>query len=257
MREYALVLLVTAAVTYLLTPLVRRVAVATRAIHEPRARDTHTQPTPLLGGLAMYGGLVAGLLLASRLSCVQDPFRTAGSRSEAGLLLAGGLVVLIGFADDRWGLSAINFIDGLDGLAAGIVAVAALSFLVYSYTLIRTIHSTSQSLPAVASALLAGMCIGFLPHNFYQARIFMGDIGAMLLGLLLAYGPISSTDSLDPALLTNYSQNHTLDRFPTFLPLLVPAAIFIIPYADLMFAVIRRTRAGKPIMSADWQHLHL
>src|SRR5215475_9452935 len=309
MREYALVLLVTAAVTYLLTPLVRRVAIATRAIHEPRSRDTHTKPTPLLGGLAMYGGLVAGLLLASRLSFVQDPFRTAGSRSEAGLLLAGGLVVLIGFADDRWGLSAIsklagqvaaagilvwsgqalpwlplpnggvfslepdlsvtltillvvvtmnaiNFIDGLDGLAAGIVAVAALSFLVYSYSLIKTVGSTSQSLPAVTSALLAGMCIGFLPHNFYPARIFMGDIGAMLLGLLLAYGPISSTDSLDPALLTNYAQNHTLDRFPTFLPLLVPAAIFIIPYADLMFAIIRRTRAGKPIMAADRQHLH-
>jgi UDP-GlcNAc:undecaprenyl-phosphate/decaprenyl-phosphate GlcNAc-1-phosphate transferase len=309
MREYALVLLVTAGVTYLLTPLVRRVAMATRAVHEPRARDTHTKPTPLLGGLAMYGGLVAGLLVASRLSFVQDPFRTAGSRSEAGLLLAGGLVVVIGFADDRWGLSAIsklagqvaaagilvwsgqalpwlplpnggvfslepdlsvtltillvvvtinaiNFIDGLDGLAAGIVAVAALSFLAYSYTLITTIHSTSQSLPAVASALLAGMCLGFLPHNFYPARIFMGDIGAMLLGLLLAYGPISSTDSLDPALLTNYGQNHTLDRFPTFLPLLVPAAIFIIPYADLMFAVIRRTRAGKPIMAADRQHLH-
>ncbi|HEY7013093.1 MAG TPA: MraY family glycosyltransferase, partial [Streptosporangiaceae bacterium] len=309
MREYALVLLVTAAVTYVLTPLVRRVAIATRAMHEPRARDTHTQPTPLLGGLAMYGGLVAGLLLASRLSFVQDPFRSAGSRSQAGLLLAGGLVVIVGFADDRWGLSAIsrlaaqvaaagilvwsgqalpwlplpnggvfslepdlsvtltillvvvtinaiNFIDGLDGLAAGIVAVAALSFLAYSYTLIKTVHSTSQSLPAVASALLAGMCIGFLPHNFYPARIFMGDIGAMLLGLLLAYGPISSIDSLDPALLTNYAGNNTLDRFPTFLPLLVPAAIFIIPYADLMFAIIRRTRAGQPIMAADRQHLH-
>ena len=153
-------------------------------------------------------------------------------------------------------MNAINFIDGLDGLAAGIVAVAALSFLVYSYSLIQTIGSTSQSLPAVASALLAGMCLGFLPHNFYPARIFMGDIGAMLLGLLLAYGPISSTDSLDPALLTDYSQNHPLDRFPTFLPLLVPAAIFVIPYADLMFAVIRRTRAGKPLMAADRQHLH-
>src|ERR1700761_6839918 len=309
MREYALVLLVTAAVTYLLTPLVRRGSVVTRPIHEPRSRDTHTKPTPLLGGLAMYGGLVAGLLLASRLSFVQDPFRTAGSRSEAGLLLAGGLVVLVGFADDRWGLSAlsrlaaqvaaagilvwsgqalprlptlhsgvvslepdlsvtltilivvatmnaINFIDGLDGLAAGITAVAALSFLVYSYSLIKNIGSTSQSLPAVTSALVAGMCVGFLPHNFYPARIFMGDIGAMLLGLLLAYGPISSTNSLDPALLTNYSQNNPLDRFPTFLPLLVPAAIFIIPYADLMFAIIRRVKAGKPIMAADRQHLH-
>src|SRR5438067_2101281 len=89
MREYALVLLVTAAVTYLLTPLVRRVAIATRAIHEPRSRDTHIKPTPLLGGLAMYGRLVAGLLLASRLSFVQDPFRTAGSRSQAGLRAAG------------------------------------------------------------------------------------------------------------------------------------------------------------------------
>src|SRR5437899_2968325 len=123
MREYALVLLVTAAVTYLLTPLVRRVAVATRAIHEPRARDTHSKPAPLLGGLAMYGGLVAGLLLASRLSFVQDPFRTAGSRSQAGLLLAGGLVVIVGFADDRWGLSAIS------RLAA---QVAAAGILVWS-----------------------------------------------------------------------------------------------------------------------------
>jgi UDP-GlcNAc:undecaprenyl-phosphate/decaprenyl-phosphate GlcNAc-1-phosphate transferase len=308
MRDYALVFLVTAAVTYLLTPLVRRIAVRTHAMHEPRARDTHVQATPLLGGLAMYGGLVAGLLIASRLSFVQAPFQT-GTRSQAGLLLAGGLVVLVGFADDRWGLSAIsrlaaqvaaagilvwsgqslpwlptpnggvfslepdlsvtltillvvvtmnaiNFIDGLDGLASGIVAVAALSFLVYSYSLIKTIGSTSQSLPAVTSALLAGMCIGFLPHNFYPARIFMGDIGAMLLGLLLAYGPISSAGSLDPALLIAYSQNHPLDRFPTILPLLVPAAIFIIPYADLMFAVARRAKAGKPLMAADRQHLH-
>jgi UDP-GlcNAc:undecaprenyl-phosphate/decaprenyl-phosphate GlcNAc-1-phosphate transferase len=309
MREYLLVLLVTAAVTFLLTPLVRRVAVATRAIHAPRARDTHTKPTPLLGGLAMYGGLVAGLIVASRLTSLQDPFQAAGSRTAAGLLLAGALVVVVGFIDDRWGLSAIsklagqvaaagilvwsgqslpwlpmpsggvfslepdlsvtltiglvvvtinaiNFIDGLDGLAAGIVAVAALSFLVYSYTLIRTIGSPALSLPAVSSALLAGMCLGFLPHNFHPARIFMGDIGAGLLGLMLAYGPISSTASLDPALLTNYSTNHTLDRFPTFLPLLVPAAIFVIPYADLMFAIIRRTRAGQPLMAADRQHLH-
>src|SRR5579863_2683918 len=309
MREYALVLLVTAAVTYLLTPLVRRVAVATRAMHEPRARDMHTQPTPLLGGLAMYGGLVAGLVVAGRLPSLDDPFQTAGSKTAAGLLLAGGLVVVVGFIDDRYGLSAIsklagqvaaagilvwsgqalpwlpmpsggefslepdlsvtltvllvvvtinaiNFIDGLDGLAAGIVAVAALSFLVYSYTLLNTIGSTSQSLPAVSSALLAGMCLGFLPHNFFPARIFMGDIGAMLLGLMLAYGPISSTASLDPALLINYSGGNTLDRFLTFLPLLVPAAIFIIPYADLMFAVIRRTKAGKSVMTADRQHLH-
>src|ERR1700733_438857 len=310
MREYALVLLVTAAVTYLLVPLVRRFALATGAKHEPRARDMHTEPTPLLGGLAMFGGLVAGLLVASRLTNLQEPLQAAGSKTQSGLLLAAGLIVVIGFIDDRWGLSAIsklagqvaaagilwwsglalpwlpephghtlslepdlsvtlfillivvtinavNFIDGLDGLAAGIGAVAALGFLVYSYSLVKNLNSPSQSLPAVSSALLAGMCIGVLPHNFYPARIFMGDIGAMLLGLLLAYGPISSTSSLDDATLVNYAApNHPLNRFGTFLPLLVPAAIFLIPYTNLMLAVIRRTRRRVPIMGADREHLH-
>jgi UDP-GlcNAc:undecaprenyl-phosphate/decaprenyl-phosphate GlcNAc-1-phosphate transferase len=309
MREYALVLLVTAAVTYLLVPLVRRFAVATHAMQAPRARDVHTEPTPRLGGLAMFGGLVAGLLVASRLTTLQDPFRAAGSRTQSGLLLAGGLIVVIGFIDDKWGLgavsklagqvaaagilvwsgqalpwlpgpngrvmslepdlsvtltilivvvtiNAINFIDGLDGLASGIVAVAAIGFLVYSYSLVRNLGIPGQSLPAVSSAVLAGMCIGFLPHNFYPARIFMGDTGAMLLGLLLAYGPISSTGSLDDAVLVNYAQNHPVNRFGTFLPLLVPAAIFLIPYTDLMLAVIRRTRRAQPLMAADREHLH-
>ena len=112
MREYLLVLLITAAVTFVLTPLVRRVAVATRAIHAPRARDSHTKPTPLLGGLAMYGGLVAGLIVASRLTSLQDPFQAAGSKTAAGLLLAGALVVVVGFIDDRWGLSAISKLAG-------------------------------------------------------------------------------------------------------------------------------------------------
>jgi len=311
LREYALVMLVTAAVTYLLVPLVRRVAIATHAAHMPRTRDMHTEPVPLLGGLAMYGGLIAGLLIASRLKNLQDPFQYAGSRTQTGLLLAGALIVVIGFADDRWGLgafsklagqiavagvvvwsgqslpwlpmpnghvfllepdlsvtltilivvvtiNAINFIDGLDGLAAGIVGVAAVSFLIYSNTLDNTLQTPSLSLPAVSSALLAGMCIGFLPHNFHPARIFMGDTGAMLLGLLLAYGPISSTNSFDPALLITYNRTagHLPDRFSTLLPLLVPAAIFLIPYTDLMMAVIRRTRRGMSPMAADREHLH-
>jgi len=112
MREYALVLLVTAAVTYLLIPLVRRIAVRTHAMHAPRTRDVHTEPTPLLGGLAMYGGLVAGLLVASRLSFLKDPFESAGSRTQTGLLLAGGLIVVVGFIDDRWGLNAISKLAG-------------------------------------------------------------------------------------------------------------------------------------------------
>jgi UDP-GlcNAc:undecaprenyl-phosphate GlcNAc-1-phosphate transferase len=306
MREYVLVLLVAAAVTYLLTPLVRRFAIATGAQHVPRDRDVHSTPTPLLGGLAMFGGLAAGLLVSQRLSYLRQAFPSG--KYVWGLLLAAGVLVVVGFVDDRWGMGAItklagqvaaggvlvwsgvdvswiptpnggllgftglqslvitivlvvitinavNFVDGLDGLAAGIVAVAALSFMVYSYTLDKKIGLPSQSLAAVVSALLAGMCLGFLPHNFHPAKIFMGDTGSMLLGLLLAYGPITSLEFLDPGLLTNYSL-HPLNRFPTILPLLLPVAILIIPYADLMLAVVRRTKAGKSPLAADREHLH-
>jgi UDP-GlcNAc:undecaprenyl-phosphate GlcNAc-1-phosphate transferase len=307
MRDYLYILIIATVVTYMLTPLVRRGSIAFGALHAARSRDVHEKPTPLLGGVAMYAGLAVGLLVAERLSYLRQAFPS--SRTVTGLLLAGGLLVLVGIVDDRWGMGAIsklaaqiaaggilmwsgvylpwvplpggetfslepdlsatltilivvitinavNFIDGLDGLAAGVVAIAALSYMVYTYTLTNSVGIPSESVPAVASALLAGICIGFLPHNFHPARIFMGDTGAMLLGLLLAYGPISSLASLDQNLLSNYSQVHPVDRFPTILPLLLPVAILIIPYADLLLAVIRRTRAGKSPLSPDREHLH-
>jgi len=104
--------------------------------------------------------------------------------------------------------------------------------------------------------VLAGACIGFLPHNFHPARIFMGDTGAMLLGLMLAYGPISSIASLDQNILISYSRLHPVNRFGTILPVLLPIAILIIPYRDLLLAVIRRTKAGKSPFVADGLHLH-
>jgi UDP-GlcNAc:undecaprenyl-phosphate GlcNAc-1-phosphate transferase len=301
-REYVLTLLVTAAVTYLLTPLVRRAAVAGGFMHEARDRDVHVVPIPLLGGLAVFGGLAAGLVVAGELS----PLRTVlvGNKTAAGLLLAGGLIVVVGIVDDRWGLSplsklagqaaaggilvwsganlawlplpgsntlvlspnqstaltiflvvatinAVNFIDGLDGLAAGIVCIAAIAFFVYYYRLAQAYHLPEQATPALAAALLAGACLGFLPHNFYPARIFMGDTGSMLLGLLLAYVPISSIASLDPA-----SLHPAFNRFPEVLPLLLPATLLVIPYADLLLAVVRRTRAGKSPLAPDRKHLH-
>ena len=296
MREYLYILIIAAAVTYLLTPLVRRFAIAINAQHAPRSRDVHTAPTPLLGGLAMYGGLVAALLVADRLTYLQQAFPS--SRTVIGLLLAAGLLVIIGIVDDRWEIgalpklagqiaaggivawsgaiigwiplpggrvtlslepdlsytvtilivvatiNAVNFIDGLDGLAAGVVAISALAFMVYSYTLTNSVGIPSQSVPAVVSAVLAGICIGFLPHNFNPARIFMGDTGAMLLGLLLAYGPISSTATLDQNILVNYASNKPVNRFATILPLLLPVAILIIPYTDLLLAVVRRMARG-------------
>jgi len=312
-REYLFILIIAAVVTYLLTPLVRQGAIAIHAQHAPRARDVHKEPTPLLGGVAMYGGLVAGLLVADRLSYLAQAFPPTPHGHPGiinGLLLAGGLLVVVGIVDDRWGLGAIsklaaqiaaggivvwsgvyvpwipgpgggnivlepdlsyvltiliivatvnavNFIDGLDGLAAGVVGISAVAYLVYSYELTNSVGIQSQSVPAVASAVLAGMCFGFLPHNFNPARIFMGDTGSMLLGLLLAYGPISSAASLDYNLLVTHSQGaHPVNRFPTILPLLIPIAIWLIPYTDMLLAVIRRTMKGMSPFDADRQHLH-
>jgi UDP-GlcNAc:undecaprenyl-phosphate/decaprenyl-phosphate GlcNAc-1-phosphate transferase len=306
MRDYLYILIIAAAVTYLLTPLVRRFALLIRAYREPRARDVHTEPTPLIGGLAMYGGMAAALLVAERLSYLKQAFPS--SRTVNGLLAAGALLVVIGIIDDRFEIgamsklagqcaaggilaysgaylywlplpggstislepdlsltltmllivvtiNAVNFIDGLDGLAAGVVGIAGLAFFVYSYTLTNSVDLPSQSVPAVAAAVLVGMCVGFLPHNFNPARIFMGDTGAMLIGMLLAYGPIESNASLDPGVLINYSQ-HPLNRFPTILPILLPVAILIIPYTDFFLAVIRRTARGRSPFAADRQHLH-
>jgi UDP-GlcNAc:undecaprenyl-phosphate GlcNAc-1-phosphate transferase len=311
-REYVLTLLVTAAVTYILTPLVRRGAIKGGVMHAARDRDVHVAPIPLLGGLAMYGGLAAGLLVASQMTPLNSVFVGTGTLSmETGLLLAGLLIVAMGIVDDRWGMSpvsklagqvaagailvasgcelnwlpllnratfsptsnqamvltilvvvatinAVNFIDGLDGLAAGIVAIASVSFFLYYYWLTHVLRLSAEAQPALISAVLAGMCLGFLPHNFHPARIFMGDTGSMLLGLLLAYVPISSISSLDPLTLTSNQAYRfgTVNRFPEVLPLLLPTAILIIPYTDMLMAVFRRTRAGMSPFAPDRKHLH-
>jgi UDP-GlcNAc:undecaprenyl-phosphate GlcNAc-1-phosphate transferase len=148
-------------------------------------------------------------------------------------------------------INAVNFIDGLDGLAAGIVCIAAISFFAYYYSLTKVIHISALASPALASAVLIGMCLGFLPHNFSPASIFMGDTGAMLLGLLLAYAPISSINSLPPPVLASQ-----INRYPEIMPLLLPAALLVIPYADLLLAVVRRTRAGMSPFAPDRKHLH-
>ncbi len=110
---------------------------------------------------------------------------------------------------------------------------------------------SAEAVPALASIVLAGACLGFLPHNFHPARIFMGDTGSMLLGLLLAYVPIWAINSLDFT-----SLNNKANRYAEILPLLLPAAVLVIPYVDMLRAVIRRTRAGMSPFAADRKHLH-
>jgi UDP-GlcNAc:undecaprenyl-phosphate GlcNAc-1-phosphate transferase len=298
-REYILCLVAAAAVTYLLTPLARELAKKWKVMAPVRDRDVHDTPTPLLGGLAMFGGLLAGLVLASKLPMMSAVFE--GGRTPLALLSGVAIIVALGIVDDKWGLdaptklagqvlaagvmafqgiaiiwlpiggtfvldpltsvlftvlivvisiNAINFVDGLDGLAAGIVLVAAGAFFGYAYLLSVESGLDRATLATLVSVLLVGITAGFLPHNYTPARIFMGDTGSMLLGLLLAAGTITLSGQVDPSALT------TGALIPTLLPIALPIAVMAIPLVDLFLAVIRRTRAGRNPFAPDKQHLH-
>lgn len=148
--------------------------------------------------------------------------------------------------------NAINFVDGLDGLAAGVVAIGALAFFSYSYSLAveqSLVRATTSSLVTVA---VAGVCLGYLPHNFFPARIFMGDSGAMFLGLMLATSTISLTGQLDPAVLANSGGG----ILTAYLPILLPVATMALPIGDLIAAYVRRTVAGRWWFVADAGHIH-
>jgi len=299
LREYLLCLLAAAAVTYLTTPVVERLARRLGIIAEVRDRDVHDQATPRLGGLAMLLGLLAGLLLASKLPMMSAVFETG--RAPIALLSGVAVIVALGIVDDKWGLdapvklagqvlaaglmafqgiaviwlpiggtfvldpltsvlftvlivlvsiNAINFVDGLDGLAAGIVAVAAGAFFAYAYLLSVEYGVERATLATLVSVLLVGICLGFLPHNVYRARIFMGDTGSMMLGLLLAAATITLSGQIDPSAVAGTT------LLPAILPVLLPVAVMAVPLVDLFLAVIRRTRAGRNPFSPDKQHLH-
>src|SRR5215218_8548242 len=304
MREYAVVLLAAALVTFVATPVVRVAAVRFRVMAAVRDRDVHVIPTPRGGGVAMYLGVAAGVLVASQLPSLQRSFEF--STQTIAVLVAGGLICLLGVLDDRFGLdaltkltgqiaaagvmvllgvqllyvflpvadigtlslgpdigvpltllltvltvNALNFIDGLDGLAAGVSAIAALAFFAYSYNLGVEGYDDIASAPTLITAVLAGACLGFLPHNFSPARIFMGDSGSMLVGLMLSAAAVSATGQADPQ---TFDSAATL--LPLALPLLVPIAVLSIPFIDLVMAVVRRSLRGRSPFSPDKMHLH-
>nr|BFE87143.1 hypothetical protein GCM10020093_097440 [Planobispora longispora] len=143
-------------------------------------------------------------------------------------------------------INAVNFVDGLDGLAAGIVGIAAMATWTYAIFLSTDFGNTSINATATIAAVLIGMCLGFLPHNFHPAKIFMGDTGAMLIGLVLASTMITITP-LD---------SNSINTFPVILPLLLPVAILVLPLLDLIMAVIRRTSNGLSPFAPDRGHLH-
>jgi UDP-GlcNAc:undecaprenyl-phosphate GlcNAc-1-phosphate transferase len=150
-------------------------------------------------------------------------------------------------------INAINFVDGLDGLAAGVVAIGGAAFFVYSYLLSRQSGAANYAtLAALILALTVGACIGFLPHNLHPARIFMGDSGSMLLGLLFAAAMIAVTGQIDPGA-AEVTQGQALGAF---IPIVLPFAVLALPLLDMLMAVTRRMRAGQSPFKADRMHLH-
>jgi UDP-GlcNAc:undecaprenyl-phosphate GlcNAc-1-phosphate transferase len=308
LREYLLVFLVAASVTYLLTVIAREIALRTGAVAEVRDRDVHAVPIPYLGGLAMLGGLVAAYVVARELPFLSQSgplvFRDAGV-----VLIAGALICAVGVLDDLFELdaltklggqvlaagfliafgiqyyffpqpdatqfsldpaqgalltgfvvvatvNAVNFVDGLDGLAAGVVGIGAIAFFVFSYQLANINKVSLATTGALLSVSLAGACIGFLPHNFHPARLFMGDSGSMLIGLVLSASAVTLTGQFSADQISEGAAGTRASFLPTLLPLLLPISILIVPILDLVLAVVRRTRAGRSPFAPDKQHLH-
>jgi UDP-GlcNAc:undecaprenyl-phosphate GlcNAc-1-phosphate transferase len=147
-------------------------------------------------------------------------------------------------------INAVNFIDGLDGLAAGIVAVSAAAFFAFSYLLAVVYGFSRAGAPSLMTAVIIGVCIGFLPHNWHPARIFMGDSGSMLLGLVLASAAVTLTGQIDPNAISEAKLG------PTLLPLFLPFAVLAVPLSDLILAIVRRLAKGKSPFTPDKEHLH-
>lgn len=299
MKAYLLLGAIACAFTFLLTPVVCRIARALHAMTPVRERDVHQIPTPRLGGVAMTFGAIGALLMSSRMPYFQPFYQ----EPLVWALMCGGLAIcVLGFLDDlfdltwwtkmagqiliagivAWGgvqvvsfpifgltigsnrltimftvlvivasTNAVNFVDGLDGLAAGIVAIASAAFFFYSYILIRVTESQSYAtFAAMVAIVLCGVCVGFLTSNFYPAQIFMGDAGSMFLGYTLACAFIVVTGQVDPAELGSKQVLTSL------IPLFLPVAVMFLPVLDMTMAIIRRLRKGQSPFRPDRMHLH-
>lgn len=299
MRVYIFIAAIAGGATYLLTPLIRHVAIQVGAVGEIRKRDVHTVPTPRMGGVAMMLGFAVALCFASSTPWISGLF--LNSRQPWIILLGGFLICGLGVCDDIWDLdwmlkmggqlliavfvswqgvqivslpwgrslitaspslsmavtaflivasiNAVNFVDGLDGLAAGIVAIGGIAFAIYSYILARTQPSYS-SLSILIDVILVGICVGFLMHNWHPAKIFMGDSGSMLLGYLLTCASIILTGHFDPATMG------TASYLPVFMPILLPILVLFVPVLDMVLAIVRRLAHGESPAHPDRMHLH-
>jgi UDP-GlcNAc:undecaprenyl-phosphate/decaprenyl-phosphate GlcNAc-1-phosphate transferase len=220
-------------------------------------------------------GIAAGGLIIFTLGVVDDvrdlpaPVKLAGQVFASGIVyLAGVQMRFIPLPDQVISLgadvsvlvtvlwlvviiNAVNLVDGLDGLAAGIVAIAASAFFVYTYQLEATEDLYLAPTAPLVAIIIVGSALGFLRHNFHPATIFMGDSGAMLFGLVLGAATVSGVGNVASDLARS-----TSGVFLLYFPLLIPLAVLALPIADALLAIVRRARQRRSIFHADKQHIH-
>ena len=261
-------------IVMLLTPAVGGMARMLGAVDRPDARRINRRPIPRLGGLAIFLGILVpalafldlsgesrGVLLGAAVATVVgavDDFRgLSPSVKLAGQLIAASIPPMFGVWIDHvtfpfvgvldipaWigvpismifivaVMNMVNFLDGMDGLAAGVCGIAGATYAILALSL-------GKPDPAILSAIVAGACLGFLRHNFFPARIFMGDSGALCLGFILAAVSIQG-----------------LLKTASTVVLLLPLLVLAVPIIDTSFVVARRLKHSQPIYTADRSHLH-
>jgi UDP-GlcNAc:undecaprenyl-phosphate GlcNAc-1-phosphate transferase len=261
-------------IVVLLTPAVGGMARLLGVVDRPDERRINRRPIPRLGGLAIFLGIIVpslafldlssetrGVLLGAAIATVVgavDDFRGLSPPVKlGGQLVAASIPPMFGVWIDHFTLpllgvvdlpawlgvplsmlfivavmNMVNFLDGMDGLAAGVCGIAGATYAILALSLGKTD-------PAILSAIVAGACLGFLRHNFFPARIFMGDSGALSLGFILAAVSIQG-----------------LLKTASTVVLLLPLLVLAIPIIDTSFVVARRLKHNRPIYAADRGHLH-
>jgi UDP-GlcNAc:undecaprenyl-phosphate/decaprenyl-phosphate GlcNAc-1-phosphate transferase len=261
-------------VVVLLTPAVGGMARLLGAVDAPDARRVNPRPIPRLGGLAIFLGILVpalafldlsgesrgvllGAAIATVVGAVDDfrgltpPVKLAGQVLAAAMPPAFGVWIdhftfpLVGVVDLPPGvgvplsmlfivavMNMVNFLDGLDGLAAGVCGIAGATYAILALSL-------GKPDPAILSAIVAGACLGFLRHNFFPARIFMGDAGSLCLGFILAAVSIQG-----------------LLKTASTVVLVLPLLVLAVPILDTSFVVAKRLKHGLPVYEADRSHLH-
>lgn len=206
--------------------------------------DMHDLPAPVkLAGQVFAAGIL--FLAGVNMEFLLLPGQTIYLSPDVSVLLT--IIWLVAM------INAVNLVDGLDGLAAGIVAIAASAFFVFTFNqnLIGLLGPNSSA--PLVTIIVVGAALGFLRHNFHPARIFMGDSGSMLLGLVLGGATVAATGAqgVNPAIPGSPSL-----VFLSYSPLLIPLAVIALPLLDAVFAVVRRARRRRSVFVADKEHLH-